>query len=400
MIESWSYETFVPATDEDTVVRSTALAFGGAPDSVREWLRFAGHEHVRVLRRSDGAAAASLLALPMGQHFGGRSVPMEGVAAVAVPPESRGGGLGLALMREQVRSAAEAGVPLSCLYASTQALYRRVGYEQAGLLFRTHIPLRTIGVRDRSMPVRQLGETDDEAVRACYAIFARRFNGTLERGPYIWERVRRMRDETYSGLGVVAPEPPHTLEGYLFMAQRRKPETGRHDVAISDLAFTTARAGRRLLGLLSDLATVGDDAILYGAPLHPLCTLMPQQFHTSRFVDVWMLRINLVKPALEGRGYGVGIHAELGLEIEDDLVAESSGSWLLTVREGRGTVERNSSGTGPRMRCSVRTLGALYSGFYSATQAESLGMLAGDTGAIAAADAIFAGHTPWMPDRF
>lgn len=393
-----AYGSFRPETDLDAVVRATALAFGGPPAGVREWLEFARHEHARVLRADGGGVAASLLALPMGQYFGGRSVPMQGVAGVAVAPEARGRGLALAMMREQVREAASAGIPLSCLYASTQALYRQAGYEQAGLMFRTTIPLRTIGVRDRSMPVRELGAGDDPEVRACYGRFAARINGALERGAYEWGRVHKSRDEVYTGFGAFAPEEPERLEGYLFMAQRRKPETGRHDVALSDLVFTTARAGRRLLGLLSDLATVGDDAVVHGAPLHPVCSLMPQQYHTSRFVDVWMIRINLVKDALEGRGYGWGVDAALSLEVTDELVPENAGGWSLRVRAGGGVVERGASG--PTLRCDVRGLAAVYSGFTPATQAAALGLVGGDAEAIEAADAIFAGPTPWMCDRF
>lgn len=398
MPNSLTYGPMRPATDLDAVARATSLAFGGPPAGVREWLEFAGYEHARVLRGSGDAPAASLLALPMGQYFGGRVVPMQGVAGVAVAPEGRGQGFALEMMRAQVREAAGDGIPLSALYASTQALYRQAGYEQAGLLFRTNIPLRTIGVRDRSMPVRELVEADEEQVRACYAAFASRINGALERGRYEWGRVRKARDETYTGFGVFAPERPERLEGYLYMAQRRKPETGRHDVALSDLVFTTARAGRRLLGLLADLATIGDDAIVYGGALHPICTLMPQQFYTSKFVDVWMVRINLVKAALEQRGYAGALDATLSLEITDDLVPENAGSWALRVRAGGATVERAAAG--PALRCDIRGLAAIYAGFYSATQAAALGLAEGEPNALAAADAIFAGPTPWMLDRF
>jgi hypothetical protein len=48
----------------------------------------------------------------------------------------------------------------------------------------------------------------------------------------------------------------------------------------------------------------------------------------------------------------------------------------------------------------VRGLAAIYSGFYSASQAEALGLVEGDAEAVAAADAIFAGPAPWMADRF
>jgi len=396
--DSRTYGAFRPERDIEPVARAIALAFGGTEAGAREWLDATGHRHGRVLRDAGGGVAASLLALPMGQYFGGRVVPMQGIAGVAVAPERRGRGLALEMMRRQVREAAEQGVALSCLYASTQALYRQAGYEQAGLLFRTSIPLRTIGVRERGLELRELSADDDGAIRACYAQSAARVNGALERGAYEWSRVRKMRDEAYTGFGVFAPEAPGRLESYLFMTQRRKPETGRHDVGLSDLVFTTSRAGRRLLGFLSDLATVGDDAIVYGGPLHPICALMPQQYHTSRFVDVWMLRINLVEEALVRRGYGRGVDTGLSLEITDELVPENAGRWTLRVRGGGAAVERG--GSGPTLRCSVRGLAPVYAGYLTAAQAGAAGLVEGDAEAISAADAVFAGPTPWMSDRF
>ncbi len=383
--------------DIDAVIRATSLAFASPPDATETWLRAAGLDNVRVLHEA-GAPAASLVRVPMGQHFGGRSVPMLGIAAVAVPPERRGGGLARRLMAATVREAHADGFALSTLYASTQAFYRQVGYEQAGLLFRTTLPLRTIGVRDRTLPVRPLDGSDERAIRDCYARFAARYSGTLDRGPYCWARTREMRGERYVGFGVASPDHPHRLDAYIFYAQRRKPESGRHDIAVPDLAFTSARAGRRLLGFLSDLATVGDDAVFYGPPLHPLLTLMDQQFHTSAFVDVWMLRIVRVREALEGRGYPAHADATLTLDVADDLIHDNAGPWTIRVRDGRASVERSP---GPRtLRLTIRGLGAIYSGLYSATQAAALGLAEGDAANLAAADAIFGSTTPWMSDRF
>ncbi|MCC7388429.1 MAG: GNAT family N-acetyltransferase [Phycisphaerales bacterium] len=380
------------------VNRALTLAFGGPPEGVTDWMNMAGHENMRLLR--DGhAPAASLLAVPMGQFFGGRSVPMEGIAGVAVPPELRGGGAGRRLMQAQVRDAAAAGVPLSCLYASTQAFYRQVGYEQAGVMFRHAIPLRTIGVRDRALQVRPLGEAEEELARDCYHRFAPRFDGMLDRGPYIRQRVRASRGETYRGFGVFAPDGAG-LEGYLYYTPQRKPESGRHDVAISDMAFLTSRAGRRLLGFLSDLATVGDDAVFAGPAVHPLTALMAQQYFSSKFKDVWMLRINLVAEALAARGYARSVEAAVTFDIEDELVEQNAGAWTLRVRGGRAEVAEGGAAGVPVLRCDVRGLAPVYAGYCTATQAAALGWMEGDADGLAAADGVFAGSGPWMMDPF
>ena len=70
-----------PALDDTgahaAAARFCSLAFGGTLEGAVEWLRDqAGYEHLRVLRRADGSVSASLIVIPMGQYFGGRSVPM------------------------------------------------------------------------------------------------------------------------------------------------------------------------------------------------------------------------------------------------------------------------------------------------------------------------------------
>ncbi|VAX40546.1 hypothetical protein MNBD_PLANCTO03-1680, partial [hydrothermal vent metagenome] len=83
--------------DVSWAARASALAFAAEEAGCREWLAMAGHENLRLLRE-DGGIAASLIVLPMGQYFGGRSVAMEGIAGVAVPPEGRGHGAARRLM--------------------------------------------------------------------------------------------------------------------------------------------------------------------------------------------------------------------------------------------------------------------------------------------------------------
>lgn len=61
-----------------------------------------GHLAAWIDYACDGAPAASLVRVPVGQRFGGRSVPMLGIAGVAVPPERRGGGLARRLMADAI----------------------------------------------------------------------------------------------------------------------------------------------------------------------------------------------------------------------------------------------------------------------------------------------------------
>jgi predicted acetyltransferase len=393
MSDALTYGVMDRERETDAVARLISLAFATTIDGAKEWMTKAGPEHFRVGREGD-APVACLLRIPMGQYFGGRSVPMVGIAGVAVAPEARGRGVAKSLMSHCMREIAAEGTALSCLYASTQSLYRLVGFEQAGHRFQTRLPWSVIAGQGEFVPVRALTDADTPAVEACYREFARRFNGNLDRGPYIWNRVRSSRDDAYHGFGI---QGPRGIEGYLFVSLKRRPDTGRQDVTLSDLAFVNARAGRGLLRFLADTTTMAEEISFFGGPLHPLLTLMPQQRYAVERRDYWMLRLTDVRSAIASRGYGPAVGGDVAIELTDEVVPANAGPWTIRVRDGRGAMERGGS---PRARMDVRGLAAMYAGLYSGDQAELLGLAEGDAVALATLGGLFGNATPWMTEMF
>ncbi len=381
--------------------RAIALAFGGTPEGINAYFDLVGRENLRVLDEGSAPIAACLARIPMGHWFGGRSVETIGIAAVAVAPEARGAKRALTLMRGAVTDVAAAGTPLLSLYASTQSLYRHVGFEQAGSKFEVRVPLRQLTTGTRDLPIEQVETMIDGAPNArlvaCQRAFAARFEGPLDRGPFIWKRVQQNRDQQFTGFAVVPDGPGGAIEGYLFLGQVRR-DTGRFDVVLSDCAFTTRRAALRLLGLLRDFTTMGLTLSFTGGPCHPLVTLLPQQWIEMSFKDYWMIRIAHLERAIAARGYAPGIAAETAIAVDDDLVAANAGTWRLAVRDGGASASRTNAAA--HFRCDIRTLAAIYSGFLSPRQAILLGMAEGDDHAAATLGAIFAGTAPWMPEHF
>lgn len=374
--------------------------FAGTLEGSEQWIRASGLQHLRVVRESEHVApSACMLRIPMAQYFGGRSVSMLGVAGVATAPEARGRGLGRRMMAEVVREAARDGFAITALYPSTPALYRQVGYEFAGHRFVTTIPVGRIDVRDRAGAVRPLTDTDDAAVRACYARFASAFDGLLDRGEYCWGRVRDSRGTKYAGFGI--DNDRGGLDGYIYISQQRDPKTGFHDVATTDVVFATAAAGRRLLGLLADFATVGENATIWGGPIHPLVCLMSSRHYTVEKKDYWMVRLLDVVRAFESRGYSPGVRGQATLEITDDLIPGNAGTWTVRIENGRASVARTTNSS-DAVHCHIRAIGPLFTGLYTVRQLALLGWIEGSDAAIAAADAAFAGSGggPWMMDMF
>lgn len=377
------------------LARFIHIAFGAAPDGAATWLKDKlGLEQLRIMR-SDATIVSCLGRIPMAQYFGGKSVPMLGIAGVATPPEHRGKGFAKQMMAEAVKEAAADGFPLSVLYASTQPLYRSVGFEHAGYRFVSKLPMQTLGVCERARDVVKIGDAEMPEVKACYAEFASAFPGMVDRTEYIWERIRNRREEKFHGFGV---RENGRIGSYMFVLTE-KPGRERGDLVVSDIAWRTPTAARKVIGLLSDFTTMTEHALVSGSPLHPLASFLPQQRFEIDVKEFWMLRIVRIKEAIEKRGYPKAINGSARFEMTDEIVPENAGRWRISVADGRGRCERDT-GSGSAIRCDIRAFAPLYSGLYTASQARMIGIVEGDDESIEAADGLFACGTPWMTDFF
>lgn len=392
--ESFELAALDVSRDLDPVARLISLAFAGPVEGCKQWMEVGGYENLRVVRGAGGVPEACLLRIPMGQYYGGRSVPCIGIAGVAVAPECRGKGLAREMMRRTVRAAAEEGTALLALYASTQTLYRQVGFEQAGSRFRIRVPMTALDVRERGGEIVALGGTNDPAVRACYASFAAGFDGMLDRGEYIWRRIASNRGVESRGFGVRSAQG--TLDGYLFMNQQRQ-ESGRQEIVLTDLAYNTPAAARRLLGFLADFGAIADVLEFFGGPSHPALMLLGQQRYTVALKDFWLIRVTDVVRALEARGYNPAARGEVHLQVEDPLVERNSGPWVLRVQDGKGTVTPGGRG---EVRVGPRGLAGLYSGFCGVGGLLGAGLCEGPERALAMADGLLASRGAWMTDFF
>ena len=110
-----------------------------------------------------------------------------------------------------------------------------------------------------------------------------------------------------------------------------------------------------------------------------------------------LLRLVDVPAALEARGYPPGLHAELHLDVSDDVLPQNNERFTVEVEGERASVRQGGRG---ELRIDVRGLAPLYTGHLSPGELKSTGYLDGPDQAIATAAALFAGPSPWMPDDF
>ena len=352
-----------------------------------------GRESFRALTR-DGRVVAGLAMYRMGQWFGGRVVPMTGFAAVGVAPEHRGTGVGRELMARALREQRDAGVPIAALYASTQALYRKVGFEQAGSRVRYAVEARRIGeMSDRSLPCVPVEAARHELFHDLYRRFAERQTGLLDRNRAIWERAVLPPDAVARAY-LVGPEA--APEGYVVFTQDRG-KSFAYDLAVRDLCALTPAAARRLWTFFADHRSLAGEITWSGPPVEPLLALLPEQPARVTGTERWLVRILDVKEALARRGWPTGVEAELHLDVRDELLRENHGRWVLAI--GGGAAEVRAGGRG-ELACDVRGLAPLYTGMLPPRALAALGWIEGSEAALATAGRAFAGPEPWMPDMF
>lgn len=366
-------------------------AFGFPTESCETWLRKSPVSDLRVARVA-GEPAACLRLVPMGQYFGGRAVPMTGIAGVATAPERRGQGLARRMMEACVEELAAAGVAMSTLYPSTRSLYRKVGYEEAGRYFSVRVPVSGLGEGRAELIVRPLTPGDEGAVRQVYDRWAAGHAGALARGDYVWNRVKEKPGQVYDGFGMFATSGQ--MEGYVYLHQARKPDALKHDVLLSDVAWTSPRAGRTLMNFLAGFGTMGSEIEVLGSPCHPLLSMAPGVGRRIGRCELWMVRLTDVRAALSARGYPAGLKAAVVLDVHDELIPSNDGVWTLEVEDGRAGLKQGGEPSAA-LRLGVRALAAIFTGHLRASQAALMGWAhAEQAETLMAADAVFGGGEP------
>src|SRR5579884_4207925 len=99
-----TFDDSSPREDEIPAIASMlAWAFAFPVADAEPWIHNAGGLQNVYVRRRAGAIEAAALTIPMGQFFGGKSVPMVGVAGVGTSAQARGTGAAIALMTRILR---------------------------------------------------------------------------------------------------------------------------------------------------------------------------------------------------------------------------------------------------------------------------------------------------------
>lgn len=380
------------AADMQALSAIVTQCFLDTPEGQQFYVDRIGTDHFRVVRQGS-TVVGGLALVPMGHWFGGHSVSTTGIASVGIAPESRGSGAAIALMHQTLKELYVNGFALSTLYPATQQLYRKANYEQAGMYCSWQVKTDAIQLRQVLLPITRVEPTDFSCFRPLYQQYAQRQMGMLDRGEVIWRgAIPPDSNEVFYAYLVGDRDHP---QGYVIFKQDKT--AGGNVIRIRDWVALTAAAAKTLWGFFTSHRSMINTIHWKGALVDPLTLLLPERTVHLTDTQCWLMRIVNVVSALEQRGYPSSIQAELHLEVQDEWLPENHDRFILSVANGRGSVQRGGKGD---LAISVQSLSPLYSGLYSPRQLQQLGYLSATEETLAIATALFAGTTPWMADFF
>ncbi|MGX7825429.1 GNAT family N-acetyltransferase [Actinokineospora sp. 24-640] len=361
------------AADTDAVQRMRRLAFGstGPLGPAEAWSG--------LVAEDAGGVVGVTRVWRYQQFFGGVAVPCGGIASVVVLPHAGGQGVAGELLRAAVGLMREDGQPVSALYPTLPAVYRRHGWEHAGTLERLPVPMDALARLRADRPVRPAVEADLPHLRATYLRTAAAVNGMLDRSGPAFDVAEVLE------LDIVHVVPGEDgPRGYLG-AERRGDSLVVHDV-VGDDADTV----RALLGSLAAWSSVVGEVTLRLAD--PAVELILPRTATPVDVRPWMLRVVDLPAAVAARGWPAVDHARpfsVDIELADEDAPWHSGRHRLVWD---GTAVSCEPGGGGEVRLHPRGLAAWYAGSADSATLRRAGLLAG--GQASGLDALIGGARP------
>ncbi|CAO3420470.1 GNAT family N-acetyltransferase [Azospirillum doebereinerae] len=389
-----------PATANDigAVARLARQGFGQPREIFDRYAALFGTDTIRCLRR-DAAAPLSACAAwwSMDQWFGGRPVPAQGVAMVAVDPVARGTGAGSSLMRSLLAEGRATGAAVSVLHPSTLPFYRRLGFGRGGVSCDwSATPATLAGARrDAGLDgtIHPADPLDAAPLARLRRLLLAAGNGLPERNEALWT-MALCPDGEMSDLFLLGG-PDGTPEGYLAVAP---PKDQR--LVVADLCTPTARSARLALRVLTGYRAQVDRIAWRGGPDDPLALLAEDVGVRMDGREEWLIRVLDVERALATRGYPSGAMDCVNFEINDFLIPENNRRFHLRVEGGSGVIASPARDDAPMATLGIAAFSSLFSGHASARTLWQTGMLRGEETTADRIDRLFGGARPWMPDRF
>jgi predicted acetyltransferase len=376
--------------DVDRAVQIRDRSFGVLAADARAAYEAAVHKAIET-QTTIGAYDGDLLVgraliWPFRQWWGGRDVAMAGVAGVVVAPDYRGRGVGGLLMDGIIERGRELGFALSALYPATVPVYRRRGYEIAGGQYRVSLDARSL--RDLGAGSASLREATPDDAELIVAIMRERFASGRDNGPKD-DVVEELREEL-ADPGIFAYVADRGVVAYGWDGS---------DLSVHRLVAADPETARALWAVVGSGSSIAKTVHAYVSPDDPVVHLLGDGIARDVQVSRWMLRCLDAVAAIAGRGFPIGVEADVAMALDDAQVPANRLAGRLRVSGGTGELVVGEAEPNA-VRLSANGFAALYAGTPTSAL-EASGLLSGGSGDDRARlDAAFGGRPAYLLDFF
>lgn len=332
--------------DLDAVLTIRSRSFGPLGPGGEGWWQRVAHETVGgrmlVVVDTDVTGGRGERVLGSGrirlyqQVWGGRHLPMGGVAGVYVDPAARGRGVASLLGRALVQRMSELGDVVSCLYPTAPTLYRGVGYEFGGAQSRfTYSADALRALRSTAGGVGVRSASPDDADR--FEALARAHQQQHQLSGPMLAPAQTWRTE------LADPAMIHYLadDGFVVYSLADGVLTVEHLVAQSP---ATAAALWSVVGSGSSAAPV---VHAWLDPRDPVALTIGVLPDAAVHAMPWMLRVIDLAGAVTARGFAAGLTTSASLSVTDPDAPANTGTWTIAVSGGRGKAVLDRPSTVP-----------------------------------------------------
>jgi len=361
------------ADDDTDLYELSRLAFGGPREPAGPgdyWSAQFGF--TGLVADHDGGLVGCVKVREYGQYFGGRSVPMGGLANVAVHPHARGHGVANALLDAALPHMRERGQVVSALFPSAPALYRGRGWEQVGDYQYVTLRVEALAMlpKPATRPVlRRAAEEDMPAVLDAYHDLASTVDGMLDRSSASFRPEMAFEFDLVD----IVPGQDGSVLGYVLADRPEGQKIVCHDLV--------ARDRETALGLLANLGRwtgiVNEVSLRIVDPAWwQLLVNQPVNHEVDN--HPWMLRVVDLPAAVAARGWPLAEHLTsftIDLDVTDEHAPWNSGRHRVVVDGGKVTCEPGGTGA---VRLLARALGPWYAGSADTAMLRRAGLLDAD----------------------
>lgn len=379
-------------------------SFGDGPDNI---IATANRPEWTLCAFIDGQLASSFTNIPFTMRANGKAMPLAGVSTIGTQPEHRRQGLVRRIHTQAFADMRDAGQPVAALWASQAAIYQRYGYAMTTVCRRYSVDTVDVQFHDGDGGSSNVQRVDPatayDSVKSIYIEFVSDRMCYLHRAKTLWlQNALEPKPADGPVWVAVCTDEDDKAQGYVIYTLRsgRVEHPSRsQELAIRDLAWLTPDAYRSLWRFIASHDLVGRVRWNDAPADDPAAEFFmePRLLNAEDREGAWFRVVDL-PAALAGRGYDV--EEDLTLRVADDaLTPWNDGVWQLqAAADGSHVRQANALAD---IELSAKALASLFTGFRSASQLASWGLLSGDAQAIRRADALFrTRHAPHCPDHF